>query len=163
LKRKGDEHQVRGAYFFEIGEKHLLSPQLIFNYNDLDGDAMKNYVTDFQLTYAYFGPKFGLSLNGFIGYADYDKKTRFTAKPRMIRATAWVRSGPGRIPSAGSLSASINFGCTAKPAILCRTRTLIFMKPKFLWPLRAFGLGFKLAGCYVLQKVCPVWHFGLSK
>jgi len=80
LKRKGDEHQVRGAYFFEIGEKHLVSPQLIFNYNDLDGDAMKNYLTDFQLTYAYFGPKFGLSMTGFIGYADYDKKNPIYGK-----------------------------------------------------------------------------------
>ena len=82
LKRDGDEHQIRGAYFFEIGKQHLLSPQLIFNYNDLDGDAMKNYVTDFQLTYVYFGPKFGLSLNGFIGYADYDKKNPIYGKTR---------------------------------------------------------------------------------
>jgi len=80
LKRKGDSHQLRGAYFFEIGEKHLVSPTLIFNYNDLDGDAMKNYLTDFQLTYAYFGPKFGLSMTGFIGYANYDKKNPIYGK-----------------------------------------------------------------------------------
>ena len=55
LKRKGDSHQLKGAYFFEIGKNQLLSPQLIFDYEDLDGDAMKNYKTDFQLTYAYNG------------------------------------------------------------------------------------------------------------
>jgi hypothetical protein len=80
LKRKGDAHQLKGAYWFEIGKNHLLSPQLIFDYEDLDGDAMKNYKTDFQLTYAYTGPKFALGLNGFIGYADYDKKNPIYGK-----------------------------------------------------------------------------------
>jgi len=82
LEREGDAHHLKGAYFFEIGKKHILSPQLIFEYNDLDGDAMKNYLTDFQLTYAYFGTKFGLSMNGFIGYADYDKKNPIYGKTR---------------------------------------------------------------------------------
>jgi hypothetical protein len=82
LEREGDAHQLKGAYWFEIGKKHLLSPQLIFEYNDLDGDAMKNYITDFQLTYAYTGTKFGLGLNGFIGYADYDKKNPIYSKTR---------------------------------------------------------------------------------
>jgi hypothetical protein len=80
LKRKGDNHQLIGAYWFEIGKNHLLSPQLIFDYQDLDGDAMKNYKTDFQLTYAYNGTKFSLGLNGFIGYADYDKKNPIYGK-----------------------------------------------------------------------------------
>ena len=80
LKRKGDAHQLKGAYWFEIGKNQLLSPQLIFDYEDLDGDAMKNYTTDFQLTYVYFGPKFGLALNGLIGYADYDKKNPIYGK-----------------------------------------------------------------------------------
>jgi hypothetical protein len=82
LKRKGDAHQLKGAYFFEIGKNQLLSPQLIFDYEDLDGDAMKNYKTDFQLTYAYNGPKFALGLNGLIGYADYDKKNPIYRKTR---------------------------------------------------------------------------------
>ncbi|MBW2335669.1 MAG: DUF2860 family protein [Deltaproteobacteria bacterium] len=82
LKRKGDAHQLKGAYFFEIGKNQLLSPQLIFDYEDLDGDAMKNYKTDFQLTYAYNGPKFALGLNGLIGYADYDKKNPIYGKTR---------------------------------------------------------------------------------
>jgi len=82
LEREGDNHQLLGAYWFEIGKKHLLSPQLIFDYQDLDGDAMKNYKTDFQLTYAYTGPKFTLGLNGLIGYADYDKKNPIYGKTR---------------------------------------------------------------------------------
>ena len=82
LERKGDSHQILGAYWFEIGKNQLLSPQLIFDYEDLDGDAMKNYKTDFQLTYAYNGPKFGLGLNGLIGYADYDKKNPIYGKTR---------------------------------------------------------------------------------
>jgi hypothetical protein len=82
LKRKGDAHQLKGAYFFEIGKNQVLSPQLIFDYEDLDGDAMKNYKTDFQLTYAYQGAKFGLGLNGLIGYADYDKKNPIYGKTR---------------------------------------------------------------------------------
>ncbi len=82
LKRDGDIHRVIGAYWFEIGKNQLLSPQLIFDYQDLDGDAMKNYTTDFQLTYAYKGPKFGLALNGLIGYADYDKKNPIYGKTR---------------------------------------------------------------------------------
>jgi hypothetical protein len=82
LRRKGDNHQLKGAYFFEIGKKHVLSPQIILDYQDLDGDAMKNYTTDFQLTYAYFGTKFELALNGFIGYADYDKKNPIYGKTR---------------------------------------------------------------------------------
>jgi hypothetical protein len=80
LEREGDIHQLIGAYWFEIGKNQLLSPQLIFDYQDLDGDAMKNFKTDFQLTYAYTGPKFTLGLNGFIGYADYDKKNPIYGK-----------------------------------------------------------------------------------
>ncbi len=82
LKRKGDNHQLLGAYFFEIGKNQVLSPQVIFDYQDLDGDAMKNYTTDFRLTYAYNDPKFGLALNGLIGYADYDKKNPIYGKTR---------------------------------------------------------------------------------
>ena len=82
LKRKGDNHQLKGAYFFQIGKQHILSPQLIFDYQDLDGDAMKNFVTDFQLTYAYVGTKFDVALNGLIGYADYDKKNPIYGKTR---------------------------------------------------------------------------------
>jgi len=120
LKRKGDSHQLKGAYFFEIGKNQLLSPQLIFDYEDLDGDAMKNYKTDFQLT---------------------SRKTPFTAKPRTIRVTAWVLSGPGRIPSAGSRLATINFGCIVKSVILCPTRTSTFMTRISSRPLRASGWG----------------------
>ena len=82
LEREGDAHHLKGAYFFEIGKKHILSPQLIFEYNDLDGDAMKNNLADFQLTYAYFGTKFDLAMNGFVGYADYDKKNPIYGKTR---------------------------------------------------------------------------------
>ena len=80
LRRKGASHQLKGAYFFEIDKNHILTPQLIFNYQDLDGDAMKNYFGDFQLTYTYLGPKFTLSVNGFIGYADYDKRNPIYGK-----------------------------------------------------------------------------------
>jgi len=74
LDRSGDNHHLKGAYFFEIGKQHVITPSVILDYQSLDGGAMRNYIGDFQLTYAYFGTKFDVALNGFIGYADFDKK-----------------------------------------------------------------------------------------
>jgi hypothetical protein len=74
LDRSGDNHQLKGAYFFEIGKQHVISPAVILDYLNTDGGAMRNYTSDFQLTYAYFGTKFDVAVNGLIGYADYDKR-----------------------------------------------------------------------------------------
>jgi hypothetical protein len=74
LDRNGDRHIAEAFYTFSFAKKHNLVPQLIYARDDLDGDAMANDTFDFQLTYAYFGNPFVLTLNGLIGKADYDKK-----------------------------------------------------------------------------------------
>ncbi len=74
LDRNGDRHVAEAFYKFGFADKHSLVPQLIYARDDLDGDAMANDTFDFQLTYAYFGDPFVLTLNGLIGTADYDKR-----------------------------------------------------------------------------------------
>ena len=74
LDREGDRHVAEAFYRFSFATRHRLVPQLIYARDDLDGDAMANDTFDFQLTYAYFGDPFALTLNGLIGTADYDKR-----------------------------------------------------------------------------------------
>ena len=74
LDRNGDRHVGELFYRFNFAKKHRLVPQFIYARDDLDGDAMANDTFDFQLTYAYFGDPFVLTLNGLIGKADYDKR-----------------------------------------------------------------------------------------
>ena len=74
LDREGERHVAEAFYKFSFADKHRLVPQLIYARDDLDGDAMANDTFDFQLTYAYFGDPFALTLNGLIGTADYDKR-----------------------------------------------------------------------------------------
>jgi hypothetical protein len=74
LDRNGDRHVAEAFYTFKLANNHKLVPQLIYARDDLDGDAMASDAIDFQLSYAYFGNPFVLTLNGLIGTADYDKK-----------------------------------------------------------------------------------------
>jgi hypothetical protein len=82
LDRSGANHQLKGAYFYKIGKQHIISPAVILDSLDLDGSAMRGYTGDFQLTYAYFSDKIDVSVNGLIGYADYDKKNPVYNKTR---------------------------------------------------------------------------------
>ena len=74
LERNGDRHVGEILYRFRFGQKHMLSPAFIYNYNDRDGDAMKNDAYDFQLTSGYGGDTFTFTGNAFIGQADYDDR-----------------------------------------------------------------------------------------
>jgi hypothetical protein len=74
LDRNGDIHQGTVLYRFKFGEKHRLTPEFIFGYDDRDGDARTNNNYGIQLTYSYLGDPISLILNGLYSYADYDKK-----------------------------------------------------------------------------------------
>lgn len=80
LDRNGDSHQFRVIYAWRFADRHVFSPGIWAVYEDLDGDAMKNYTVDFQPTYAYLGTKYDLVLNAMLGYADYDKKNPIYSK-----------------------------------------------------------------------------------
>jgi hypothetical protein len=81
LDRNGDAQRAEVLYrFFFDNKKHVIIPAVTyFNYN-LDGDAMSNDGFDFQLSYGYNGDVISLVLNGFIGYADYDKRNPIYGK-----------------------------------------------------------------------------------
>ena len=74
LERDGDRHVGDVAYRFNFAKRHTLAPAFVYTKDDLDGDAMKSDVYDFQLTYAYLGDTFSFTGNAFIGWADYDEK-----------------------------------------------------------------------------------------
>ncbi|MGD9363760.1 MAG: DUF2860 family protein [Desulfobacterales bacterium] len=80
LDREGDSHQLRAMYTWQFADRHVFTPSVWALYEDLDGDAMKNYTIDFQPTYGYIGTKFDLVLNASIGYADYDEKNPIYGK-----------------------------------------------------------------------------------
>lgn len=80
LDRNGDRHVGEILYRFAFAKKHRLVPAFIFSKEDLDGDAMASDIYDFQLTYGYFGDPFALTVNGFVGWADYDKKNPIYSK-----------------------------------------------------------------------------------
>lgn len=82
LDREGDRHLAEAFYRINFAKKHRLMPQIIYTRDDLDGDAMANDAFDFQLTYAYFGDPFVLTLNGLIGTADYDKSNPIYSRTR---------------------------------------------------------------------------------
>jgi len=92
LDREGDSHTLRAVYTWNFGERHVFTPALYFLYEDLDGDAMKNWTMDFQPTYGYVGTKFDLVANVSVGYADYDKKN-----PIYGETNSDVRYGVGAI------------------------------------------------------------------
>jgi hypothetical protein len=82
LDREGDRHVAEAFYRFNFAKKHRFMPQVIYARDDLDGDAMASDTFDFQLTYAYFGDPFSLTLNGLIGTADYDKRNPIYSRTR---------------------------------------------------------------------------------
>ncbi|MBT8364313.1 MAG: DUF2860 domain-containing protein [Deltaproteobacteria bacterium] len=82
LDRNGDRHVGEVFYRFNFAKRHRLMPQFIYARDDLDGDAMANDTYDLQLTYAYLGDPFVLTLNGLIGKADYDKRNPIYDKTR---------------------------------------------------------------------------------
>jgi hypothetical protein len=83
LDRNGDVQRAEVLYRFFFGnKKHVIIPAVTyFNYN-LDGDAMSNDGFDFQLSYGYNGDVISLVINGYIGYADYDKRNPIYGKTR---------------------------------------------------------------------------------
>ena len=85
LDRNGDQHTVEFLYSFisESGDtKHTLIPSLKYSRFDLDGDAMSNNFFSFGLNYRYDVAKFAFVVNGYYGYADYDKKNPVYGKTR---------------------------------------------------------------------------------
>ena len=74
LERDGDRHAGEILYRFRPAKGHVLAPAFVYRNNDIDGKAMRNDAYDIQLTYGYFGDPFSVTLNGWIGQADYDKK-----------------------------------------------------------------------------------------
>jgi hypothetical protein len=81
LDRNGDAQRAEVLYrFFFDGKKHVIIPSVTYFNYDLDGDAMSNDGFDFQLSYGYNGDVISLVVNGFIGYADYDKRNPIYGK-----------------------------------------------------------------------------------
>ncbi len=82
LDRNGTVHRASAGYGLKFGNRHTLTPQIAFFYDDLDGEAMANNGVDLQLTYLYGGDPVSLVLNGFVGQADYDKRNPIYGKTR---------------------------------------------------------------------------------
>ncbi len=82
LDRNGMVHRASAGYGFKFGNRHTLTPQVLFFYEDLDGEAMANNGVDLQLTYSYAGDPISLSLNGYVGGADFDKSNPIYGKTR---------------------------------------------------------------------------------
>ncbi len=81
LDRNGDAQRAEVLYrFFFDNKKHAIIPSVAYFNYDLDGDAMSNDGVDFQLSYGYNGDVISLVVNGFIGYADYDKRNPIYGK-----------------------------------------------------------------------------------
>ena len=77
LIRDGDQHDVEFLYRYVLedgGIRHTLIPSFKYSRFDLDGDAMSNNAILFNLNYRYDVEQFAFVVNGFYGYADYDKK-----------------------------------------------------------------------------------------
>jgi hypothetical protein len=76
LGRDGDQHDVEFLYRYVLedgGIKHTFIPSVKYSRFDLDGDAMSNNAILFNLNYRYDVEKFAFVVNGYYGYADYDK------------------------------------------------------------------------------------------
>jgi hypothetical protein len=85
LDRNGDQHDVEVLYRFVSeggGSKHAFVPSFKYSYFDLDGSAMTYDYFRFNLNYRYDVEKFAFSLNGYYGYADYDKENPIYGKTR---------------------------------------------------------------------------------
>jgi hypothetical protein len=85
LIRDGDQHDVEFLYRYALEEggiKHTLIPSFKYSRFDLDGDAMSNNFFMFRLNYRYDVAKFAFVVNGYYGYADYDKSNPIYNKTR---------------------------------------------------------------------------------
>jgi hypothetical protein len=82
LDRNGTVHRASAGYGFKFGNRHTLTPQVLFFYEDLDGEAMANTGVDLQLTYVFAGDPISLVLNGYAGGADFDKNNPIYGKTR---------------------------------------------------------------------------------
>jgi hypothetical protein len=85
LARDGDQHDVEFLYRYVLedgGIKHTLIPSFKYSRFDLDGDAMSNNAILFNLNYRYDVEKFAFVVNGYYGYADYDKSNPIYGKTR---------------------------------------------------------------------------------
>jgi hypothetical protein len=77
LKRDGDQHDLEMLYKYVLqdgGMTHAIIPSVKYSRFDLDGDAMSNNAILFNLNYRYDVEQFAFVVNGYYGYADYDKK-----------------------------------------------------------------------------------------
>ena len=85
LDRNGDQHDLEVLYRYVLedgGIKHTLIPSFKYSRFDLDGDAMSNNAILFNLNYRYDVERFAFSVNGYYGYAGYDKKNPLYGKTR---------------------------------------------------------------------------------
>ena len=85
LKRDGDQHDVEMLYKYVLqdgGMTHAFIPSIKYSRFDLDGDAMSNNFFSFKLNYRLDMEKFAFVVNGYYGYADYDKSNPIYGKTR---------------------------------------------------------------------------------
>ena len=85
LDRNGDQHdlEVLYRYVFESGgSKHTFLPSFQYSYFDLDGSAMTYNYFLFNANYRFDVEKFAIAVNGYYGYADYDKSNPLFGKTR---------------------------------------------------------------------------------
>jgi hypothetical protein len=85
LIRDGDQHDVEMLYKYVLqdgGMTHAFIPSVKYSRFELDGDAMSNNFFSFRLNYRYDVEKFAISVNGYYGYADYDKSNPIYGKTR---------------------------------------------------------------------------------
>jgi hypothetical protein len=85
LDRNGDRHDLDVLYRFVSesgGGKHVFLPRFRYSYFDLDGSAMTYNYFNFNLNYRYDVEKFAFAVNGYYGYADYDKRNPIYGKTR---------------------------------------------------------------------------------
>jgi Protein of unknown function (DUF2860)/von Willebrand factor type A domain len=106
LRRDGDVHQGSVLYRFKLDQKNRLTPEFILGYDDRKGDARTNTNVGAQVTYGYLGDPIRLILNGSSTYADFDKKTRSTARPRRTTPMGWEPAYIIKIPGTGACLAA---------------------------------------------------------
>ena len=85
LDRNGDQHDLELLYRYAFetgGMRHTLIPSLKYSRFDLDGDAMSHNAILLNFNYRYDVDRFAFSVNGYYGYADYDKKNPLYGKTR---------------------------------------------------------------------------------
>jgi hypothetical protein len=85
LIRDGDQHDLEFLYRYVLadgGMTHTFIPSFKYSRFDLDGTAMSNNFFLFRLNYRYDVEQFAISVNGYYGYADYDKSNPIYDKTR---------------------------------------------------------------------------------